>query len=79
MKISRIDIIGQNGGDGAHYPEQQKAVWVDPPSGWMYGFPAIWNKTDFSELKDFYRHKHYPEKDLEFAVSYTRMWPVDEK
>lgn len=52
-------------------------VWVDPPSGWLYGFPKIWNKQD-KYLEDLLRESNYPEKDIPFAVSYMRMWLVDE-
>lgn len=55
-----------------------KKVWVDPPSGWMYGFPAIWDKEQYPKLEEFLRFKEYPEKDIEFACSYMRMWLVDE-
>lgn len=49
-------------------------VMVDPPSGWMYGFPALWDKKQHSTLAEFLRTKDYPEKDIEFACSYCRMW-----
>lgn len=43
---------------------------VDPPSGWMYGFPA--------PLQDDYRQQlidaGYPEADLDFAMKHSRYW-----
>lgn len=57
-----------------------KRVWVDPPSGWQYGFPDIWNKEAFPNLRDFLLHKKYPKQDIEFALSYMRMWlPTEEE
>lgn len=54
-------------------------LMVDPPSGWMYGFPALWDKEQYPELDDFLKAKGYPEKDIGFACSYMRMWlPQDE-
>lgn len=56
-----------------------KRIMVDPPSGWMYGFPALWDKTKYDTLALFLRAKGYPEKDIDFACSYMRMWlPTDD-
>lgn len=52
-------------------------VWIDPPSGWQYGFPKIWDNT--TDMKNFLRQSGYPEKDLKFAMSYMRMWNVKEQ
>lgn len=44
---------------------------VDPPSGWLYGFPK-----SFDPEKDDYRQmllsSGYPEKDIEFALNHSR-------
>ena len=47
---------------------------VDPPSGWQYGFPALWDKAEYPKVEDFLRAKGYPEDQIEFAMSYMRMW-----
>ena len=45
---------------------------VDPPSGWLYGFPMeLPAGKDFKELL---RENCYPEKDIEFAMLHTRQW-----
>lgn len=49
-------------------------TFVDPPSGWQYGFPAVWDKEQYPKLEDLLRAKDYPEKDIEFALQYMRMW-----
>ena len=54
-------------------------LMVDPPSGWMYGFPALWDKSTHPQLEDLLRHMKYPEKDIEFACQYCRMWNAEEK
>lgn len=41
---------------------------VDPPSGWMYGFPAYLEKDYEAQL----RKAGYPEKDIPFALKYSR-------
>ena len=54
-------------------------MMVDPPSGWRYGFPALWDRKIHPKLEDLLREKGYPEKDIEFARQYMRMWrPNDE-
>jgi len=49
---------------------------VDPPSGWAYGFPKLW---DGEEPLDIWLFKHgYPNEDIAFALNYLRMWPVED-
>ena len=52
-------------------------IWVDPPSGWKYNFPAIWDKEK-ETLEAMLKRHNYPEKDMEFALHYMRMWLIDE-
>lgn len=57
-----------------------RVVMVDPPSGWMYGFPAVWDKNQFETIEEFLKAAGYPEKDIEFACRHMRMWlPQEEK
>ena len=49
-------------------------VWYDPPSGWQFGFPALWNRKEYPELEDFLKAKGYPENMIEAGVRYGRMW-----
>jgi hypothetical protein len=53
-------------------------VWVDPPIGWQYDFPKIWDCTEEPSLKMFLLKNGYPADKIEFALEYTRMWRVDE-
>lgn len=53
---------------------EARKVMVDPPSGWMYGFPDLWDKDKHEKLADFLKEKGYPEKNIEFASCYMRMW-----
>jgi len=41
---------------------------VDPPSGWMYGFPAPLQEDYVQQLKD----AGYPEKDIPMALKHSR-------
>ena len=46
---------------------------IDPPSGWKYGFPKELPK-DVKDLRQWFIDNGYPEKDVDFAMSYCRMW-----
>lgn len=43
-------------------------VYVDPPKGWAYGFPAPLQEDYEQQLRD----AGYPEKDLEMAMRHSR-------
>lgn len=57
--------------------------WIDPPSGWKYGFPK---QINLDILIDEYEgnvakwltDNGYPEKDAEFATKYCRWWGINE-
>lgn len=52
-----------------------KALIVDPPDGWRYGFPKeLKDGQDYAELL---RQSGYPEKHIEFAMKHTRQWYED--
>jgi hypothetical protein len=53
--------------------------YVDPPSGWKYGFPMVFDSSTGESLRDFYLRNGYPEKDVDFAIKYTRSWDYEEK
>lgn len=46
--------------------------WVDPPQGYLYGFPAIWDEKEFPELTDFLRLKKVPESII--SLGHVRFW-----
>lgn len=48
---------------------------VDPPSGWMYGFPAVLQEDYEKQLRD----AGYPEKDIELAMKHSRFIYIDEE
>lgn len=53
-----------------------KVTYVDPPSGWRWGFPKILPEgVDYEQLL---RDSGYPEKDIEFAMQYSRYWTEGE-
>lgn len=50
--------------------------FIDPPSGWKFGFPRILPKEVKTEaqLKKWLLEVGYPEKDIELALKYSRYW-----
>ena len=50
-------------------------LWVDPPEGWRYGFPKIWDSEEYPVIADFLREWMYPEHLIK--LGHCRMWDVD--
>lgn len=48
---------------------------VDPPSGWMYGFPAVLQEDYEQQLRD----AGYPERDIALALRHSRFIYIDEE
>lgn len=49
-------------------------MMIDPPSGWKYGFPKVYDEKKDGDLKTFLKKNGYPEKDIDFASKHCRMW-----
>ena len=49
---------------------------IDPPSGWMYGFPKV--LPEGMEMEELLRNSDYPKKDIPFALKHMRYWEVPE-
>lgn len=60
-----------------------KVLMIDPPSGWLYGFPKPVHEeyhtlgSDFN-LGRWLVSEGYPEKDVELALEYSRYWETDD-
>lgn len=50
---------------------------VDPPGGWLYGFPAP--RDDSITYRQQLENHGYPEKDIELALKCSRYWTSDDK
>ncbi len=48
-----------------------KNIYVDPPEGWRYGFPKIYNKEKDGDMLEWLHRNGVPE-DVELA--YIRTW-----
>ena len=54
-------------------------IWVDPPSGWRYGFPKLWDgKGDSTE---WLIANGYPKAEIEACGDYffVRSWEATPK
>lgn len=57
-----------------------KKYWVDPPSGWKYGFPKVWDSIENHNVNEWMIDNGYPEKMIESMGDsfYCRMWEYQE-
>lgn len=55
------------------------ALWIDPPSGWRYGFPKIWNGQ--GDVLEWLIENGYPQKEIDRLGEqfYTRQWNATEE
>lgn len=58
-----------------------KKVWVDPPEGWRYGFPKIYNADTDGDSRDWMIREGYPEEKIiqMGEYFYCGMWSADEE
>lgn len=40
-------------------------TWVDPPSGWIFGFPKIWDDTIMPDLNEWLVSEGYPQEQID--------------
>ena len=57
--------------------EVKGKFYVDPPSGWQYGFPAPYDQSKDGTIEEFLIAKGYPKKDVKWASENCRMWHED--
>jgi len=55
-------------------------IWVDPPEGWKFGFPAIYDPDTDGQLSDWIVRKGYPLLTIkEYGDAWAvRCWPAEE-
>ena len=59
-----------------------KKVWVDPPSGWKYGFPRVYDRlVDGEDLYAWMVAQGYPQAEIDRMGDYffVRSWSADEE
>ncbi len=55
-------------------------LWVDPPSGWRFGFPKVWSREKDGEMREWMIREGYPRQmmDEHGDLFYTRMWECND-
>jgi hypothetical protein len=66
---------------GQEIQGEERMIWVDPPEGWKFGFPAIYDPDTDGQLSDWVVRKGYPLLTIkEYGESWAvRCWPVEVK
>jgi hypothetical protein len=59
---------------------KSKKIWIDPPEGWKFGFPAIYDPDTDGQMSEWIVNKGYPiEVIKEYGESWAvRCWPAEE-
>lgn len=55
-------------------------VWVDPPSGWRFGFPAVWDMEKHPDMMQWLNEKGYQMSIVKELGQYfyVRQWEYKE-
>lgn len=54
-----------------------KLLWIDPPSGYLYGFPKVWDSNE-GTIREFLKANGYPLEDTE-ELQWVRCWIAEEE
>lgn len=54
-------------------------MMIDPPSGWRYGFPRVYDEAQDGAMREFLLAAGYPERDVDFALEHMRSWAAEEQ
>lgn len=57
-----------------------KKIWIDPPSGWKYGFPKLWDSAEEPDCMAWLVREGYPQSEIDSLGEhfYTRQWYDEE-
>ena len=81
QKHENLSVISIKSEDLSIKSEKAMQIWVDPPEGWKYGFPAIYDPEKDGQMSDWIVRKGYPLLTIkEYGESWAvRCWPVEVK
>ena len=59
---------------------KSKKIWIDPPEGWKFGFPAIYDPDTDGQMNEWIISKGYPVQIIkEYGEQWhIRCWPAEE-
>lgn len=56
-----------------HVDHLNVRMWIDPPSGWLYGFPKEYDwDPDQETQENWFIRNGYPAADVGLAIKYSR-------
>jgi len=55
---------------------KHQRVWCDPPSGWKFGFPKIYDRNKHPDFYKWIVEEGYPQKEIDSLGKhfYCRFW-----
>ena len=56
-----------------------KLVWVDPPWGWQFGFPKLYNREVDGDMSEWLVQQGYPEELMSIANLGTGTWDAKDE
>lgn len=56
-------------------------VWCDPPGGWKFGFPKIYDRNEHPDFYKWIVEEGYPQSEIDRYKGqfYCRWWNVEEE
>ena len=81
QKHDNLSVISIKSEDLSIKSEKEMQIWVDPPEGWRYGFPAIYDPDTDGQMSEWIVRKGYPLLTIkEYGDAWAvRCWPVEVK
>jgi hypothetical protein len=81
QKHDNLSVISIKSEDLSIKSEKEMQIWVDPPEGWKYGFPAIYDPDTDGQMSEWIVRKGYPLLTIkEYGDAWAvRCWPVEVK
>jgi hypothetical protein len=81
QKHDNLSAISIKSEDLSIKSEKEMQIWVDPPEGWKYGFPAIYDPEKDGQMSEWIVRKGYPLLTIkEYGDAWAvRCWPVEVK
>ena len=76
-KVKKIQIGGEGAKDqNAEQPQQVMVTFIDPPSGWRYGFPKVYPKEAEGRTLEWLVEQGYPQWEIDKMKNhfYCRYW-----
>ena len=58
-----------------------KKIWIDPPAGWKYGFPKVYDQSVDGDCTAWMLKNGYPQREIDSCGNHfhVRMWAYDDE